>query len=317
MDKITIRACAKINLSLDVTGRRENGYHNIESFMQGVSMYDVVEIALAAETDDDNATCFDAGGIKVKLSMNCEELAPSEDNLAVKGAKAMAGAFGKKGLELPSAVKVSIDKRLPVAAGIAGGSGNAAAVMLGLNALCGNPLALSELMDAGEAVGADLPFSIYMNAAMNREALGGLAGIDEAGVAAVVSGIGEVVEPAEAIERFAVLANPGIAVSTAEVYREIDSLPAEARVPMGLWHNVMEKYTLEAYEGAMELKLAMEALGAEHVLMSGSGPTMVAYYLNEEEAQKGFEKLAAESNARGLDGLWRIWLTETGRELWT
>ncbi len=320
MDFIRMKSCAKINLSLDVLRRRKNGYHDIESLMQGVGMYDVVFIS---DDDDPQFVDIDSGvyatqeiwveGVRVTFAINRLELVMGTDNLALKGIRALAPEFKKRGVEHTRYMSLIIDKRLPIAAGIAGGSGNAAVAMLGWNYIEGNPLSLRELMEIGAQVGADVPFSVMMNAAMNREELADLPGIEEASVAAMTSGIGDVVEPVESIHRHVIMVNPGVAVSTREVYEAIDALPKDAREPKGLWHNMMEGYTLEAYEEARELKAYLESLNAEHVLMSGSGPTVVAYYGTEETAEEDFIKLKDEICRKGR--AWQMWLTETGKEL--
>ncbi len=179
--------------------------------------------------------------------------------------------------------------------------------MLALNAMCENPLSLRELMDIGASVGADVPFSIMMNARMNEDVLTGLAGLDEASVSARMQGIGEIVEPMEPIERYIIMANPGIAVSTKEVYEAIDSLPENKRIKLGLWGNMMEAYTLESYDEADKLKAKMEScLNADKVLMSGSGPTMVAYYSDKDKW------LADCEHEDWIEEGWRVWPSTTG-----
>ena len=203
---------------------------------------------------------------------------------------------------------ISVDKRLPVAAGIAGGSGNGAVTMLGINALCGNPFSLRELMAIGSKVGADVPYSLMMNASKNSDLLADLPGIEEARPAAWMTGIGDIVEPAESIHRYVILANPGISVSTREAYEAIDELK-EYTDESGLFTNNLEN-TLANYPEAARLKSAMEEhLSAETVLMSGSGPTMVAYYCDEAAAKKEYEEML---NSQWLEASWRAWYTETG-----
>lgn len=314
MEYIRLNTYAKINLSLDVISRRDDGYHNIDSLMQAVDMCDEMIIAIGDMSPESVAdfTCQEASieDLTVRLYINSDTLPPAEDNLAYKGIRRYVEALN--GLSLDGVVSVLIDKRLPVAAGIAGGSGNAAGAMLGLNALIGYPLTLDELMTAGCKAGADVPFSLMMNAAMNRNVLKELDGIEIAGTAAQVSGIGQYVEPVSPVTRYVIIANPGIGVSTREVYEAIDSLPEEQRQPKGLWNNIMERYTLEAYPEAKELKELLNSLNAEHVLMSGSGPTMVAYYTTAEAADTDFRML---TGGIGKDRTnWRFWLTETGKE---
>ena len=178
MDSITLNAHAKINLSLRVVGKRPDGYHDIVSFMQGAGLHDVVTIKKCFGNGTKyKHTCCNINGVLVYLCTSSDTMPMDKTNLVFKGVEAFVNAC-KEG-SLPEEISVEIDKRLPVAAGIAGGSGNAAAVMLGLNALAGYPLPLRELMDAGAFVGADVPFSIFMNAHRNRGALGGLKGIEE------------------------------------------------------------------------------------------------------------------------------------------
>lgn len=308
--ELALRAHGKINLSLCVKGRREDGYHDIESFMQGIGLHDSVILRagrLAAEESAD-FSCF-IRGVHVDFCIDDSTLPASEDNLALRGVRALLEALPEEAITLKDVVLL-VRKKLPVAAGIAGGSGNAAAAMLGVNALLGAPLSLPELMALGAAVGADVPFSLMMNAAENREALQGLQGLSEARTAAHVSGIGERVLAAEPQPYFVLLANPGIEVSTREVYEAMDALPERAATNGGLFFNDMEAYTLKAYEEAAALAEAMrERLHAEHVLMSGSGPTIAAYYREAAQAQQD-----AETAKEGgwLRENWRIWCTESG-----
>lgn len=241
------------------------------------------------------------------------------NNLALKGIEAVLKAARDRGassagcVDKDAALLVRIEKRLPVAAGIAGGSGNAAAAMLGLNEVMDQPFSLRELMSLGASVGADVPFSIFMNAYRNRDVLKGLRGIDEAGDAARIGGIGDIVEAAEPVPRHVILANPGISVSTAEVYGAMDKIgfaeKEKDREP-GLFVNDLEEYTLSKYSEAADLKRVMEEeLSADEVLMSGSGPTIAAYYRNRKTAEEDAKIMKkAEASFKGL----RTWLTATG-----
>lgn len=317
MDSISIRAYAKINLSLDVVGRRDNGYHDIESLMQAVDMYDDMVIAVGdmpSEYLDKSFKSCEAriDGTDVVLHMNSESLAPTEDNLVFKGARRFFDAVIAEGYRLPEEVSILVDKKLPIAAGIAGGSGNAACTMLGLNYLLGNPLSLDKLMEVGCKAGADIPFSVMMNAAKNAYNLEGLDGLESASVAANVSGIGEIVKPTMPIQMSVIIVNPGVAVSTKEVYEAIDAIPKEEKKSSGLWNNIMEKYTLKAYPEAKELQEDLQKLDAVHVLMSGSGPTMVAYYVSDRVALGDYDKLSRKIARSGKN--WRAWLSETGKE---
>lgn len=302
-----INAYAKINLSLDVLGRREDGYHNISSLMQDIGLRDVVNIekcsGLCAKYKSVHCRI---SKVDVYLCTSVDTIPLDENNLAIKGARAIIETIDGKGLD---AVSMYIDKQLPVAAGIAGGSGNAAAAMLGINALVGYPLSLRELMSIGARVGADVPYSLMMNAKKNQSVLSDLPGIEEASSAAMMGGIGDIVEPVEPIKKYIIMANPGISVSTRDAYEAIDALQ-EYGDAAGLFTNQLEKYTLANYPEAAALKTAMEEhLNADLVLMSGSGPTMVAYYDDEETAKNDYDSM---KNDDWLGESGRAWLTVTG-----
>lgn len=315
MQEITLNAHAKINLSLEITGRRDDGYHEILSFMQGTGLHDVVGIKKCSQNGTKyNLPHCNISGIVVYLCTTSETIPVDMSNLAFKGIKALLDACPETGViaESMPALEVSIDKRLPVAAGIAGGSGNAAACMLGLNVLLGNPFSLRELMKTGTSVGADVPFSIFMNAYRNREVLSGLKGIEEARDSAWTSGIGDIVEGADPVGGYALMANPGVGVSTRAAYEAMDRIGYDegSRRERRLFVNDLEKYTLEERPEAARLKSMMQELpGAEQVLMSGSGPTIVAYYKDKVKAEADREMLAAALQGDERAGLW---MTATG-----
>jgi len=302
-----LKAFAKINLSLDILGCREDGYHNISSLMQDIGLFDVIKIenCLTSGTKYNDPHCFINGHV-VHLCTNVETIPINDDNLAIKAARVILETMGETVLK---ELSIYIDKRLPVAAGIAGGSGNAAVTMLGINALAGYPYSLRELMEMGAKVGADVPYSLMMNAKKNADQLMGLEGIEEASVAAMMGGIGDIVEPVEPLHRYVIMANPGISVSTKAAYEAIDALK-DYMDCSGLFTNQLEKYTLNNYPEAAAIKQAMEEhLNADLVLMSGSGPTMVAYYSEKALSKEDFEKLKKED---WFKASWRAWLTETG-----
>ena len=238
------------------------------------------------------------------------------DNLAFRAVKAFTDALGQRDPEeygLTDTLLIDIRKDLPVSAGIGGGSANAAACLLGLNEMTGRPFTLRQLMDIGGGFGADVPFSTFMNAYRNRDVLAGLKGLEEASDSAWTYGIGDIVERAESIPRYVVLANPGTAVLTKAAYEAMDAVGYTDEMIAGsrLFVNDMEKYTLRADPKAATLKrLMLEKLDAGEVLMSGSGPTIVAYYEDIEKAGKG---LAALAELATKDASIRAWLTDTGR----
>ena len=341
-DSISINAYAKINLSLEITGKRDDGYHDIMSLMQDIDLCDVIEIKNCAENGTKyNLPHCTIDGVVVYLCTDTKTIPADKSNLAFKGIEAVLDGYLEKcdlsaacaengsreealqpsrigntdGVfspeRVPREILVSIDKRLPVAAGIAGGSGNGAASMLGLNALMGYPFSLRELMKLGVRVGADVPFSLMMNAKRNAAELAGMAGVEEAGSSAWVSGIGDIVEPAQPVSRHIIMSNPGISVSTKDAYAEIDSIKSyTGTASRELFVNDLEDYTLAAYPEAAELKRVMQdELDAETVLMSGSGPTMIAYYSDSKIADRDFAKFKEISSR--CSG-WRVWRTVTG-----
>lgn len=313
METVRLNAHAKINLSLRITGKRPDGYHEIVSFMQGTGLYDVIEIKKCSQNGTKyNLPHCTINCVDVYLCTDTKTIPTDMSNLALKAVKAFSEVL-PEGHSMPKAVIVTIDKRLPVAAGIAGGSGNAAACLLGLNELSDRPFALRDLMQIGTAIGADVPFSVFMNAYRNRSILEGLDGIEEAADAAMTSGIGDKIEAADSVARQVILANPGTAVSTKAAYEAMDAIgfSGKSADTDRLFVNDMEKYTLACDSKAAELHSFMRSrLGADEVLMSGSGPTIVAYYKDDKKAEAGMEIL---SGLIEEDSSVRAWLTDTGR----
>ena len=317
MDHITLNAHAKINLSLEITGKRPDGYHDIVSFMQGIGLHDVMKIEKCSQ----KATKYKlphctVNGIVVYLCTDAKTIPTDMDNLAFRAVKAFMDAMGGADpveYGLTDQLLIDIRKDLPVSAGIGGGSANAAACLLGLNEMTGRPFSLRQLMEIGAGFGADVPFSTFMNAYRNRDVLGDLEGIKEASDAAWTYGIGEIVEAAESIPKYVIMANPGTAVLTKAAYEAMDAIGYADAGNAGkrLFVNDMEKYTLMADPKAANLrKFMQERLDAEVILMSGSGPTMVAYYKDLDKAGKG---LAAFTELAVNDASLRAWLTDTGR----
>ncbi len=315
MDKITLNAHAKINLSLEITGKRADGYHDLVSFMQGLGLHDVLSIEKCTQ----KATKYKlphctVNGIVVYLCTDAKTIPTDMDNLAFRAVKAFMDATGETDPEkcgLTDTLLIDIRKDLPVSAGIGGGSANAAACLLGLNEMTGRPFTLRQLMSIGGAFGADVPFSTFMNAYRNRDVLAGLEGIEEASDSAWTYGIGDIVEPAESIPRHVIMANPGTAVLTKAAYKAFDEIGYTDVEKAGkLFVNDMEKYTLKADPKAASLKRFMlQRLDADEVLMSGSGPTMVAYFEDIDKAEKGIDAIA---ELAASDASIRAWLTDTG-----
>ena len=317
MDSITLNAHAKTNLSLEIVGKRPDGYHDIVSFMQGLGLHDVLSIEKCSQKATKyNLPHCTVNGIVVYLCTDAKTIPTDMDNLAFRAVKAFTDAIGVRDLEkyIPTdTLLIDIRKDLPVAAGIGGGSANAAVCLLGLNEMTGRPFTLRQLMSIGAGFGADVPFSTFMNAYRNRDKLAGLEGLDEASDSAWTYGIGEIVEAAKSVPRYVILANPGTAVSTKAAYQAFDAIGYADAEDAGnkLFVNDMEKYTLRADRKAATLKRFMnERLDADELLMSGSGPTMVAYYENVDKARKGMTALAELIE---IDCSIRAWLTDSGR----
>jgi len=264
----TFRAPAKINLCLHVLGRREDGYHELESLMQRVALYDEIHLALLGEP-----------GIKV----DCPgvELAPGADNLVAQAARLF---FAATGIEV--GVRIGVVKRIPVAAGLGGGSSDAATVLLGLNRMLGEPLPVEQLAAIGVRLGADVPFFIYERAAW-------------------AGGIGEVLDPVADLPSVCyLLVNPNIQVSTAGVFRDLGltstrqaarmrEFPSDARELVRLFHNDLEPVTCARYPVVAEIKQQLLVAGALGSLMSGSGATVFGLFQDEQAAGRVADELAA------------------------
>lgn len=271
MEKITEKAYAKINLGLDVLGKRADGYHEVCMVMQSVSLADAVTL----EPHD---------GLMVETG--CKELPGDATNLAYKAAVLMAERFNKK----PD-VKITLSKRIFMAAGLAGGSSDAAAVLRGLNRLWQLGLGAAELQALAAELGSDVPFCICCGTAL-------------------AEGRGEVLTPLpEPEETVIVLAKPQLAVSTAWVYKEFDALTApqhpdvqllasqlkkgNAKLPLDGMGNALEGVTCAQYPIVSDIKEKLLAAGADYALMSGSGPTVFAIAPDKTAAQKIIDTLQA------------------------
>ncbi len=271
MGVIYERARAKINLSLDVRHKRNDGYHELESIMQTVDLSDYI-------------TLFPRDEAGVSLTINTPFLPVDERNLAYKAAQVMRQVCGIK-----EGVHIDIDKRIPVAAGLAGGSSNAAAVLRGLNRLWQLDLPLSEISAIGARVGSDVPFCVY-------------------GGTALVRGRGEWVEPLPLQPAYWVLlAKPPVAVSTAEIYAdlkldEVTNHPRAHAMIAALQSgslqqvaeaagNVLETVTLQRFPEIDRIKDQFARLGMTVSLMSGSGPTVFGLTDKEQKAKKAFNSL--------------------------
>ncbi|MCQ4636607.1 4-(cytidine 5'-diphospho)-2-C-methyl-D-erythritol kinase [Anaerovorax odorimutans] len=300
MQRIQIKACAKINLSLDVLRRLENRYHEVEMVMQQILLHDDVAVRWFAGEHGQNAQ---KEKVEIELSTNRPYLPRDERNLAYKAAMVMTDRYGGG---RSGKIRIDIKKRIPVAAGLAGGSSNGAAVIHALNYLWQLGLGVKELCEVGSELGSDVPFSIMGQAKENTEL--GLAGDPLATHCAVARGTGTDLEPVIGLKSHLVLTKPPMGVSTAEVYQgleigKIERHPNTRELVTALAKknykiiqknmiNVLENFTLTRYPNVMYTKNKVERLfDEEAVLMSGSGPTIFALCRNRSEAQRACEEL--------------------------
>ncbi len=268
--KLLVKAPAKINLALDVLGKREDGYHEVEMVMTTIDLADRLELTEISE---------DHVGI---LSRN--RFVPADErNLAFQAAKLL-----KERYQINKGVEISINKNIPVAAGLAGGSSDAAATLRGLNELWDLGLTLDELAELGAAIGSDVSFCVY-------------------GGTALAQGRGEKVTKLPAPPAcWVVLAKPSIGVSTSEIYRNLDISSIQHPHTMGMIQalknndyegvcenmaNALESVTLHMYPEVLHIKRQMERFGADAVLMSGSGPTVFGLVRHDSRLQRIYNGL--------------------------
>ena len=295
--ELKLRSYAKINLSLDVTGVREDGYHTVETVMQQVSLYDDVIIRWTPD---------ESGQLEIKISNSKPYLPTDQRNLAYKAALLLA-----EGRDISGRLAIHMEKRIPVAAGLGGGSGNAAAVLIGLNRLWKLGLDTRTLCSMSSVLGADVPFCVLVQNSRYTCALG--------------SGIGDELTPIKkGMRKHVVLAKPAFGVSTKEVFKGIDECeisahPDSEELIQGLQQNnydevynnminVLEEYTLDHYPEVEKLKGRFRTTSdIRKVLMSGSGPTVMGIY----DTYKAARKACLELRNYGYEA---YWLT-TGKDI--
>lgn len=275
--ELILKAHGKINLGLDVVRRLENGYHQVRMVMQSVELADTVTMRRLPED-------------RIVLKTDKPGLPCDERNLACKAAKLMKEKFSLSG-----GVEIFLEKRIPVAAGMAGGSADCAAVLKGMNGLFGLGLSLRELQDEGVKLGADVPYCLMGGCALSE-------------------GIGEVLTalpkpPACTL----LLAKPDIDVSTKYVYENLrlDELSRHPDIDgilqsigsgdleglCGKLENVLESVTGKAYPVIGAIEEAMKAEGALAAVMSGSGPTVFGIFREKEAAERAMERVTGKNLA--------------------
>lgn len=278
MYEMRLRALAKINLGLDVLRRREDGYHEVRMIMQTLKMYDKITIRKMKEPG-------------IQLKSNLFYVPENESNLAYRAAKMLADEF-----QLEQGIFIDLQKFIPVAAGMAGGSSDAAAVLYGVNRMFQLNLSKRQLMERGVKIGADVPYCIMRGTAL-------------------AEGIGEKLTPLPPMPSCkVVVAKPQISVSTKFVYDnlKLDEIAAHPDIDIllegireGNLHkvaanmgNVLETVTIPNYPVIAEIREEMMRLGALNAMMSGSGPTVFGLFDDDELAERAYSELREGSLAR-------------------
>ena len=270
---VTVKANAKINLTLDILSKRLDGYHEVEMVMQSVGLFDTIRM--------------ERQQTGISLRMDTEELLADETNLAWKAARLFSDVY-----RIQEGVSIEIEKRIPIAAGLAGGSADAAGVLIGMNRLFGKGLTAKDLCALGEQIGSDIPFCIE-------------------GGTMLATGRGEILHRLPDLPPlFVVLAKPPVSVSTAWAYRNYDETGAlyhpdtkamitalsDGRVDhvASCLANVLEEVTQKEYTIIETYKRVLMNNGAIASLMSGSGPTVFALAKTKTDANRAAAALAKD-----------------------
>jgi 4-diphosphocytidyl-2-C-methyl-D-erythritol kinase len=274
---ITLRSPAKINLCLSVLGRRPDGYHDVEMLMQMVGLFDEVTVSL--------------GGPGISVSCDSHAVPSGRENIAWKAALEMLRISGKE-----VGLAITIKKNIPVAAGLGGGSGNAAAVLAALNRLLGIGLDRERLAEIGARIGMDVPFFFF-------------------GPTALAQGRGEILTELTPLPQIPILLiNPGIEISTAWVYKKLNLRLTKKgdctkiarlnirNIASGL-HNDLEQVTSAVHPVINRIKDALLDRGAVGALMSGSGPTVFGIFETQVACRAAADSLSPEG--------WRLYPVET------
>lgn len=277
MDKIELKAYGKINIGLDVIRKREDGYHDLDMIMQTVGVYDDVIISRKDGTQT----------YEIEVSTDADVLPNDKGNLAFMAAKVLMEAY-----DIKAKVKIHINKRIPIAGGMAGGSADCAAVLRGVNQLFQLGLTDEQLQEYGVKLGADVPYCIV-------------------GGTKRVQGIGEILTDLPTPPKcYVIIAKPDAFVSTKFVYSHIRPAQIENHPDIdgiiesikagdlyGMCEkiaNVMEDVTIPEYPIIQKVKDILKSNGAVNALMSGSGPTVFGIYDDEEKAKQSMDALSGK-----------------------
>lgn len=271
---ITLKAPAKINLILDIVGKRADGYHNLRSVMQAISIFDYVTLNVKGEKCE-----------LPEISITCDkpDIPTDESNIAYKACKAFFNHSG----EMPfKKIKIHIEKNIPSGAGLGGGSADGAAVLIGLNRLCNYIYSVEELCKIGASVGADIPFCIN-------------------GGTALCEGIGEIITPLKPLPECEILVvKPEISISTPLSYKKFDELDNPRLSDFDAFINALENYNLQRISFTLsnsledvtdesiinDIKNDMLKSGALGSVMTGSGSAVFGIFDDKTAAEKCAEK---------------------------
>lgn len=272
MEKLILKAYAKINLALDVLRRREDGYHDVKMIMQNIGIYDVLEFTADPEKS----------GREIILTANREDIPTDGRNLIYKAASLMFDEYNLEG-----SIHVNLIKNIPVEAGMAGGSTDCAATLIAVNQLFNLGADKKRLMELGVTLGADVPYCVLAQTALSE-------------------GIGEVLTPVNPLpDCYILVAKPPVNVSTKMVYTnlkldelgshpDVDGMIAalkggDLKTICTYMENVLESVTVKLHPKIEELKNIMKEQGALNAIMSGSGPTVFGIFEDRDVAQQSAE----------------------------
>lgn len=277
---LSLKAYGKINLGLDVLRKRDDGYHEVRMIMQTIGIFDRIDLIRKDEPG-------------IRIETNLFYLPTNENNLVYKAARMLMDEFS-----IPGGVSVHLRKFIPVSAGLAGGSSDAAAVLFGINKMFHLELTTRQLMERGVKIGADVPYCILRGTALSE-------------------GIGEILTPLPPVPQCQVLiAKPGINVSTRFVYTNLDANrlkpeqhPDIDKILTGIHNqdlhqiaanlgNVLETVTIREHPVIQSIKDVMLEYGAIGSLMSGSGPTVFGLFTDPASAEHAFEELRSGSSSK-------------------
>ena len=275
LPSIELLSPAKVNLRLEVLRRRGDGYHEIRTILQRISLSDRLRISLKREKG-------------ISVITDSPRLPVDEGNLAYRAASSLL-----EEAEASVGVEVHIQKRIPISSGLGGGSSNAASTLMGLNRILKLNFSKGRLMEIGARIGADIPFFMLERTAM-------------------ATGIGEKLEPLEIRPSiWLVLVNPGWEVSTRWAYEELNfkltKRPIHIKLPpffsdigqvAHILHNDLESVTISAYPEIDGMKAELLSQGAVGSLMTGSGPTVFGLFPHNNEAESAYRKLNAKYGER-------------------